>query len=138
MDNISAHPQRVSSWYDLSMDDSSVHITLDKFHPEDLDVALKLAPTVVLSVNAYADLRESLKSDEAAIKLISERATAHGKPIAVNFPRGTTGESLTSFIPPRGWTQEQLEQWVADHKGVFENAFGEASKTYRPSDSPLP
>jgi len=120
------------------MNDNSLRITVDRFHAEDLDVLMESAPTVVLSVNAYTDLRESLKSDEATIQLLYEKATIYSKPIAVNFPKGSDGGSLTSFIPPRGWTQAELEHWVAEHKSAFESAFGEATQTFRPSHSSLP
>jgi len=65
----------------------------------------------LLTFRMYRNLVEKLGSDLAAQQCLLDIATEVGRPVAVNVPakRG----SQTWFIPPRGWTDEELQGFVA-------------------------
>jgi hypothetical protein len=86
--------------------------------------AARLSPLLVLTHRALADLERELGSYEAAARHLYCVATNVGRPIGVNCP--TPDGSRTMFVPPRGWTQERLTDWVAGHHEQLEAQFGAA------------
>ena len=86
----------------------------------------RMAPLLILTGRALADLTAELGSDDAAYRHLASVSENIGKPVGVNFERGD-GSSRTRFPAPKGWTRERLAGWVAGRREEIERAFGEAT-----------
>jgi len=85
--------------------------------------AARLAPLLIVSGRAFRDLTAELGSPEAAAAFLLALAEDLGRPIGLNLPTGLDTSS-TAFIPPRSWSAERLQGWVAGHHQELEQQFG--------------
>jgi hypothetical protein len=72
-----------------------------------------------------ANLRK-LTAPGPAGRFLLETAERIGRPLGVNVPTAD-GNSQSMLLAPRGWTQERLAGWVADHHEAIEAQFGPAT-----------
>ena len=92
--------------------------------------AAQAAPMLVLTTRALRNLADELGGHEHAADFLLNLAEAIGRPIAVNLPTGPDTSS-TAFLPPRGWTEERLQGWVAGHHQELESEFGHVARVGR-------
>ena len=85
------------------------------------------APLLCLTSRALGDLADELGSMEAAADFLLEVAESIGHPIAVNVPTGPDASS-TTFLPPKGWSEERLAGWVAGKHEELEREFGQVTR----------
>ena len=85
--------------------------------------AAAAAPLVTLTAGALAGLERELGGYDAAARWLADLAEELGRPISVNVPTGED-ESSTMFLPPKDWSRERLQGWVAGHHAELEAAFG--------------
>ena len=90
-------------------------------------VAAQAAPFLCLTTRALRNLADELGGHEGAADFLLEVAEEIGHPVAVNLPTGPDSSS-TAFLPPRGWTEERLQGWVAGHHEELTEQFGEVAR----------
>jgi hypothetical protein len=78
----------------------------------------------VIGGNLYAELRDELGSDRAAVEFLVDLADEVGHPIFVNVE--TTESSATMVLAPPSWGQERLDGWAAGQIEHLEELFGPA------------
>jgi hypothetical protein len=76
----------------------------------------------LLTFSMYRDLVEQTGSDQAAQQFLEELASDVGCPVGVSIP--TKGGPHTVFVPPRGWTEKWLREFVGDSLDAARAAFG--------------
>jgi len=90
---------------------------------ESIRTAAEVAPLLVLSSRALANLADELGTMEAAAEYLQGVAEATNKPLAVNIPDGPD-RSSTCFIAPKDWSEERLKGWAAGHHQKLAARFG--------------
>ena len=88
--------------------------------------AARLAPLLVITHRALADLADELGGYEPAARRLLAIATDADRPIGVDAPTGPD-TSRTWFVAPKHWTREEVADWVAAHHEALERQFGAAS-----------
>ena len=91
-----------------------------------LAASARLAPLLVITHRAFADLAEELGGYEQAVRYLLKVATTAGKPIGVNALTGPDG-SRTWFVAPMSWSREKAAGWIAAYHAELERAFGDAT-----------
>ena len=104
-----------------------LHATLDLDDPGSAGLAIRrLAATqaaVVVTAKTFSYLRRDCGSERRALKWLATVATETGQPIALNLDDGPD-RSVTSFIAPKGWSQEKLTGWIGARHQELEAMFG--------------
>jgi hypothetical protein len=85
---------------------------------------VKLPVNSIIGNNLYAELRDELGSDRAAVEFLVDLAGEVQHPLFVNLE--TADGSATISLSPPGWSQEQLNGWTAGHVEHLEHLFGPA------------
>jgi hypothetical protein len=89
-----------------------------------LRVALQApsAPLVVLTARTLAALERELRGHKRMVRFLVALATDCNRPIGMHAEHATGGQTV--FIPPRGWTSEKLQGWIAGRHAELEAQFG--------------
>jgi hypothetical protein len=85
---------------------------------------VKLPVHSIIGNNLYAELRDELGSDRAAVEFLVGLADEVQHPLFVNFEG--VDESTTLALSPPGWSDERLQGWTAGQVEHLESLFGPA------------
>jgi hypothetical protein len=83
--------------------------------------------TVVVTAATFSYLRRDCGSDKRALDWLAKLAAETGQPIALNLPDGED-RSVTTFISPKGWTEERLRGFIAGRHAELEAVLGEVAE----------
>jgi hypothetical protein len=109
-----------------------LHATLDFGPPGAAGLAIRRVAaagqaTVVVTAATFSYLRRDCGSDKRALEWLTNLAAETGKPIALNLPDGPD-RSVTTFVSPKGWTEERLRGFIAGRHAELEAVLGEVAE----------
>jgi hypothetical protein len=85
---------------------------------------VKLPVNSIIGNNLYAELRDELGSDRAAVEFLGALADEVQHPLFINFEHAEG--STTLALSPPGWSEERLQGWTAGQVEHLEELFGPA------------
>jgi hypothetical protein len=85
---------------------------------------VRLPVNSIIGNNLYAELRDELGSDRAAVEFLGALVAEVGHPLFVNF-ESAEGSTTLALNPP-GWSDERLQGWTAGQVEHLESLFGPA------------
>jgi hypothetical protein len=83
---------------------------------------------MVFTSHVVRELKAELGSYEAVWQwFLDQQGEGRQAPIFVGVPGPDGNGSLTVIIPPRGWTPERTQGFLAGHREILEDEFGAIS-----------
>jgi len=79
-------------------------------------------PLVVLTARTLAQLETEFRGHKRMVRWLVDLATASDRPIGLHAEHTNGGQTV--FIPPRHWTAEKLQGWIAGRHAELEAQFG--------------